>query len=252
MTHRETLSLLVHAESGAGKSWLGQTTPAPRLVLDAESGGSRFARRVENGKAIRPKRVVWDPHSEPPPKAGEWETCFVSVKEFDTMRRTYEWLNQGEHPFKSIVLDSLTEIQDVCKKGIRTGDEVMNERMWGILLDRMTALVKDFRDLREHPTAPIEVVLILSLSADIKGKFQPLVQGQLRDKLPGWMDVLGALSPNVTPEGEYEGRLLIRPHERFVAKDRTHVLKEHYGPVIVNPDVSEMLRVLNEEDEVNA
>lgn len=249
MIERETLSMLVHAESGAGKSWLGQTTPAPRLVLDAESGGSRFARRIEGGRAIKPKRISWDPHSEPPPARGEWETCFVSVKDIETMQRTWDWLNIGEHPFKSIVLDSLTEIQDVCKKSIRTGDEVMNERMWGILLDRMTALVKSYRDLREHPIAPVDVVLILSLSIDMKGKFQPLVQGQLRDKLPGWMDVLGALSPAVTAEGEYEGRLLIRPHERYVAKDRTHVLKEHYGPVVVNPDVAEMLRVLNEEEE---
>ncbi len=246
----ETLTLLVHAESGAGKSWLGQTTPAPRLVLDAESGGSRFARRVgEDGVARKPKSVHWDPHSDGPPAAGEWETCFVSVKSIETLQRTYEWLNIGEHPFRSIVMDSLTEVQDICKKSIRTGDEVMNERMWGILLDRMTALVKDFRDLREHPVAPVSVVLILALSIDLKGKIQPLVQGQLRDKLPGWVDTLGALHPSVTIDGEYEGRLLIRPNDRFVAKDRTHTLSQRYGPVIAHPDVEQMLAVLNEEED---
>lgn len=250
MTERETLSLLVHAESGAGKSWMAQTSPAPRLVLDAEGGGSRFARRVIDGKAVRIKRVEWDPHSEPPPAAGDWEACFVNVAKFDTLQRTFEWLNKGGHPFKSLVLDSLTEIQAVCKQSIRTGDEVMDTRMWGILLDRMTSVIKSFRDLRDHPTDPIETVVFLAIATEHSMKYVPMVQGQLRDKLPGWVDVIGYLTPTVLEDGSEERRMLIRPHDRYLAKDRTHVLKEHYGAVIVNPDIEEMLDVMNREDEV--
>lgn len=248
MTDRETLAILVHGEPGVGKSWLGQTAPAPRLVLDAE-GGSRSPKRIdpETGRAVKIKQVVWDPHSEQPPAEGDWESCRVVVRDFSTVERVFEWLNAGQHPFRSVVVDSLTELQKRCKDSIRTGDEVMNERMWGILLDRMEQKVREFRDLVFHPTKPIEALVLLALTFEKGAKFKPAVQGALGTSLPGYLDTVGYLATVVKEDGEEERRLLIRPHDRFEAKDRTHTLRDHYGPVIVNPDVSAMLDVLNEE-----
>lgn len=245
----ETLAILIHGEPGVGKSWLGQTAPAPRLVLDAE-GGSRSPKRIdpETGRAVKIKTVVWDPHSDAPPAAaGDWETSRVVVRDFTTVERVFEYLNTGQHPFRSVVLDSLTELQKRCKDNIRSGDEVMNERMWGILLDRMESKIREFRDLVFHPTRPIEALVLLALTFEKNAKFKPAVQGALGTSLPGYLDTIGYLAAVVDESGEEERRLLIRPHDRYEAKDRTHTLRDHYGPVIVNPDVSEMLRVLNQE-----
>lgn len=247
MTERETLAILVHGEPGVGKSWLGQTAPAPRLVLDAE-GGSRSPKVVgPDGRVRRVRQLTWDPHAEPPPEAGEWESCRVVVRDFTTLQRVFEYLNTGQHPFRSVILDSLTEVQKRCKDNIRTGDEVMNERMWGILLDRMEQLVRAFRDLVFHPARPIEALVLLALTVEKNAKFKPAVQGALGVSLPGYLDVIGYMAETVTEAGEEERRLLIRPHDRYEAKDRTHTLRAHYGPVIVNPDISAMLDVLNEE-----
>lgn len=268
---RETLCLLVHGEPGAGKSWLGQTTPWPRLVLDAE-GGSRAPKRVlPDGRVVRIKQITWDPHSQavptpgtcPGPALGQktcdhdkdaahdyaWETCRVVVLRFETVQRVYEYLNIGAHPFRSIVLDSLTEIQKRCKDSIRSGDEVLDQRMWGIMLDRMEGLVRAFRDLVFHPVKPIECVVILALTKETNYKFKPAVQGALGISLPGYVDTIGYLVPTVNAEGDDEWRMLIRPDDRYEAKDRTHLLRAHYGPVIVNPDVEQMLVVLNTETE---
>ena len=104
-----SLSILVHGASKVGKSWMGDSTPAPRLILDAE-GGSRFTPS---------KKVVWDPLTEEPPKASEdWDTCIVYVKDYDTVLKAYDWLNQSNHPFKSVVLDSISEIQQRCVDSI--------------------------------------------------------------------------------------------------------------------------------------
>lgn len=248
MTDRETLAILVHGEPGVGKSWLGQTTPAPRLVLDAE-GGSRSPKRIdpETGRAVKIKTVVWDPHQGPPPEEGDWETCRVIVRDFTTVERVFEYLNIGQHPFRSVILDSLTELQKRCKDNIRSGDEVMNERMWGILLDRMESKIREFRDLVFHPTKPIEALVLLALSFEKNAKFKPAVQGALGTSLPGYLDTIGYYGVSIGEDGEEERRLLIRPHERYEAKDRTHTLREHYGPVIVNPDIEQMLDVLNQE-----
>lgn len=250
MIDNETISLLVHGEPGAGKSWLGQTAPHPRLVLDAE-GGSRAPKRINptTGKSERIPQVTWDPHTGPPPAEGEWETCRVSVRNFDTLRRVYEYLNTGQHPFRSVVIDSLTEVQKRCKDSIREGDEVMNERMWGVLLDRMELLVRSLRDLVDHPIKPIEALVVLALSVDKNFKMKPAVQGALGISLPGFVDVEGFLAPGVGDDGSQTRRLLIGPHDRFEAKDRTHTLTEHYGAVIENPNITEMISVLNYQEQ---
>lgn len=244
----QDLTILVYGDSGTGKSWLTQTTPAPRLVIDAESGGARFARRMIGGELVQPDSVLWDPSEGSAPVSGDWETCFVKIRTYQDLVDVYTELNDNPHEFQSIVLDSLTEIQGKCKETLRTGDEVMNERMWGVLLDRMENLVKSFRDLRQHPSFPVQCVMVVALSSVKDGKHTPMVQGSLRDKLPGWMDVIGVLNPATNDEGEWEGRMLIRASDRFLAKDRTHTLTEEYGPVIKNPDVGQMLAVLNNKE----
>lgn len=255
MTQRETLSLLVHGEPGVGKSWLGQTTPAPRLVLDAE-GGSRAPKRIDaDGRVRRIPQIEWDAHAGPPPEAdGTWETCRVRVQNFETLQRVYEYLNSGKHEFRSVVVDSLTEVQKRCKDSIRQGQEetndgVMTERLWGILLDRMELLIRAFRDLVDHPVRPIEALVILALTKEHNFKAKPAVQGALGTSLPGYVDTEGYLAPGVDEStGEEVRRLLIHPHDRFEAKDRTHTLTAHYGHVIQNPDVGQMLDVLNTEE----
>lgn len=245
---RDTLAILVHGEPGMGKSWLGQTAPAPRLILDAE-GGSRAPKRIdpETGRAVRIKQVTWDPAMPLPEADGTWESCRVVVRDFGTVERVFEVLDSGVHPFQSVVIDSLTELQKRCKDSIRTGDEVMNERMWGILLDRMELKLRQFRDLVFHPIKPIQALVLLALTQEKSMKFKPAVQGALAVSLPGYLDTIGYMAVTVLEDGTEERRLLIQPHDRYEAKDRTHTLHEHYGRVIVNPDISKMLDVLNEE-----
>ena len=184
---RNTLSILVHSEPGAGKSWFGQTSPRPILTLDAE-GGSRYAKR--HGQKVR--KVSWDPLSGPPPEAdGTWDTCVVIVHKFEVMQKAWEWLNTYDHGFKSLVIDTLDEIQKRCKDDI-SGGETMTERNWGQLLVKMEQLVRlQLRDLTFHPTHPLDAVVILAHTDLKKNKYRPAVQGALGVSLPGYVDVEG-------------------------------------------------------------
>jgi hypothetical protein len=224
---------------------LGQTTPAPRLVLDAE-GGSRSPKRMVDGQVVRQRKVDWDPTRDEPPVAGDWDTCHVAVRDFQTVNRAYEWLNSGQHPFRSVVLDSLTEIQKRCKDSI-SGVETPAERDWGLMLIRMEHLVRSFRDLVWHPTNPLDAVVVLALTQTKDGKRKPAVQGALGVSLPGYVDLEGYLFVQVDEEGTETRRLLIHPRDGFEAKDRTHTLTEQYGPAINEPDFERLLEVLNKE-----
>ena len=240
-----SICMLVHGEEGTGKSWLGQSTPSPRLVLDAE-GGSRVPWRWDGTKGVRQRKIKWNPSKEAPPEPGDWDICHVQVHTYEDVSNAYAWLNAGSHPFKSVVLASLTEIQKKCKDSI-SGTDTPTERDWGLLLIRMEHLVRAFRDLVTHPQNPLQAVVILALTMEKSGRRKAAVQGQLGVSLPGYVDVEGYLYVQSLENGTSERRLLISPVDGFAAKDRTHVLTEKYGATITNPDVEQMLAVLNEE-----
>lgn len=243
-----SLAICVHGEPGVGKSWLGATAPAYRLVLDAE-GGSRFAPGA---------KVYWDPAAEEPPQPGQgrpsptatevqdvdWRSCVVQLRDFNTMEKAYQWLLSGRHPFRSVVVDSLTELQ---KRVIdqTSGVSQPTQAEWGAILRVMEDQVRKLRDLLAHPTRPLECVVLIALSHLRDHKFRPFVKGQLELTLPGLVDVVGYLSVEIGADGQPSRRLLIAPIGEFDAKDRTHVLTATYGVVVQEPDLSAFLDVID-------
>jgi len=238
--------MLVHGGPKVGKSWLGQTTPEPRLVLDCEGGSRTPWRMVPGTTGVRQKVVRWNPRTEDPPTVGDWQVCHVSVQDFDTFAAAYQWLASGRHPFKSLVIDSLTELQKRCKDTLAGAGEVMDERKWGILLTQMEHIVRHMRDLSFHPTRPLDAVVLIALTKLADGVQKPEIQGALGRSLPGYVDLEGYLFVDLDEEQNPYRRLLITPRPGFEAGDRTHSLTMYYGPAINNPDVEEMLRVYNE------
>lgn len=240
----EALIVLLHGESGVGKSPISWTSPAPRLVIDAEN-----ATRFHRGK-----KVYWNPNVEAPPAAGDWETCVVQCRDFPTFLNVYAWLNSGQHCFRSIVVDSLTELQKRCRdlifaEGIGQGNNAadeMNERRWGSLLTKMEQAVRDLRDLTMHPTNPVQCVVLIALTDEQKGKRRPLIQGGLRMSLPGFVDVVGHVYVDNTDNGEVR-QMLVQPTSWAVAKDRTSELPSggllaQYGALVPCPiDLSEVI-----------
>lgn len=228
MSGMRSLSMLVHGPSKVGKSWLGDTTPAPRLILDAE-GGSRFTPS---------RKVVWDPTTQlPPVDDGSWDSCIVYVKDYETVTRAFDQLNQGDHPFKSVVLDSISEIQQRCVDSI-AGIDIMKIQDWGTLLRKVSDTVRRFRDLTTHTTRPLNAVLLIAMTREVSGKWKPHVQGQLMTVLPYYMDVTGYLFLQKLEDGSSVRRLLVTPHDQFEAGER---VGGKLGDVVDHPDVSNML-----------
>ena len=225
------IKILIHADWGAGKSWLGQTTPAPRLVIDAE-GGSEFAYG---------RKVIWENPNDPPPVAdGTWDTCIVRIQLMKDIGTVYQWLQRGKHPFKSVTIDSLSELQKRIIDEV-AGSNQLQQQDWGSVFRRGEALVRSFRDLTTNQVNPLLCVCYLTGTAE-RGKSEtkigPYVQGQLGSTLPGFVDIVGNLRVEDTEDGE---RHILYVHEqrgaseveagagkmksvpwRLIAKDRTH------------------------------
>ena len=224
----QTLSVLVHAHSKVGKTWFGGTAPAPRLILDAE-GGTKW---------LPVHRTVWDPRMGPPPTPdGTWDTCIVYVRDVRDVELTYQWLLAGQHQFRSIVLDSISEIQKRAKDSI-VGLGDMRTQDWGTILTQMEALIRNIRDLTLHPIRPVQAVVLIAFTRERDGRHSPYVQGALAITMPYFLDVIGYLYPQPLEDGTIIRRMLVGPDPQFEAGER---VGGRLGRVIDNPNMESML-----------
>lgn len=220
------LALIIHGESGVGKTTLADTAPAPRLLIDAE-GGSRFTAS---------RKIGWDGLGQPPLYDGTWDTCVVIARNFKQVSTIYAWLNSGQHHFKSVIMDSLTEVQKRCMDDVAGIDQPTTQH-WGALLRQMEGLIRSFRDLRDHPTNPLEMIVFVCPTKEISGRFRPFVQGSLQITLPFFVDVVGFLYVAVDAQSIVSHNLLVQPTGQHDAKDRTGRL----GYAIAEPNLVTML-----------
>jgi hypothetical protein len=159
---------------------------------------------VEHGHKFLPLNVkYWDPKTEEPPVAdGTWDTCVVPVLTYADLETAYQYLKLGRHQFKSVIVDSISELQVKLIDQL-TGTEQMKMQTWGQLLRSMGDLLRGMRDLTMHPTNPLESVVLVAMSKDVDGKYKPYLQGQLATQLPYFWDVVGFLRveewPNPDP-----------------------------------------------------
>lgn len=224
------ISWLIHGRSKCGKSTLADTQPAPRLHLDAEGGmGTRF---------LTSRKKVWDPVREEPPEAdGSWDTCVVHVRDYQAVKMSYDWLNSGQHPFVSVALDSISEVQQRAIDSM-VGTDQMKTADWGNLLREVSALVRKFRDLVNHPVAPLRSVLMVAMTTQVDGIWKPYVQGQLAARLPYYVDVCGYMFVERDDAGVEHRKLLVSQHPEYEAGER---VGGRLGQVVENPDVSKMI-----------
>jgi hypothetical protein len=200
------LSLMVHADAKAGKSTLGATVPAPRVVLDAESGSFWAPGR----------KIEWNPMRETVPVPdGTWDSAMVRVADTAVAKRVYDVLNSGQHGFNGMVIDSLTEVQQRIIDDL-AGTRQLSREQWGVLLRNVNAMIRQFRDLISHPIRPMWGICYIAGTHQFQGKWRPLLQGGARDYVPYYPDILGYIG--AMQDGSRH--LLIGPHPQYETGER--------------------------------
>lgn len=229
MTDR-SMSLVIFGESGVGKSYLADTAPGPRLVLDAE-GGVRFTPS---------KKVMWNP-KDPLPKVEE--TAVVPVHELSDVQLAYQWLNQGKTPFKSVIIDSLTEVQLTAKTAI-AGTGGMQIQSWGALLDRVDNLVRSFRNLTFHPLYPLECVVFVCGAMEVGAAnpvTRPMLQGKMANWLPYRADIVTYLGMSRDGDGQAVRTALFDPINNIAAKARRREPVATLGATMESPTIPQII-----------
>lgn len=200
--------ILVYGPSGVGKTSLGGTMALREktIILSAESG-------------LLSLRNLRDEKGNPP------SIDFVQIHNFADMEAAYHHLKNVSHGYGGVVIDSLTEIQKVCKDAImeQTKKDAMQIADWGVLAHKIERMVRAFRDLPMH-------VLVTALDdaetdkATGEVRVWPALQGSVQKQLPAYFDIV--LYAFTRETGEPDQRrtvhaVLTQNSGKYVAKDRS-------------------------------
>lgn len=219
------LNILLYGESGVGKTTLAGSADAvpsmrPVIVIDIEGGTESLRDSYPDVETVR-------------------------VRTWQEMQDVYNVLYTGDHSYKTVILDSLTEIQkfnmdsimiDLLHKKPDMDPDVPGMREWGKNLEQCRRMVRGFRDLEMHT---IMTALEKDDRDDVTGarRVLPMLSGQLARQVAAFMDVVGYYYIKQFGNGdnaEYKRLLLTRATQKHTAKDRTNKLE----PVIESPTMS--------------
>jgi len=195
----DRVKFLEYSESGVGKTVFASTWPRP-IYADVDDGMSSISRRVGR----------------------------VRIKNALTMESMLTYLEGKGHPFKTLVIDSLNELQYYILRGViknypkvrRAYGDLPGQSDYGKQLDDFEQLVRRAKAL------PINVVFIAN--ASVKVYETDLVGIQLTGRnMPNvimrMMDIVGYLYKVQEGEGSND-RVMIFDSVNYVTKDRSGVL----------------------------
>lgn len=228
------ISMLLYGEGGSGKSIFASTFPNA-LILDADNGHNAYKKheKFKNHKYVHGRNVL------------------VALK------KAVSQLEKGTNQFDTIVIDSLTNLEQWAKMDIRGLDDINwgdviyspdkvkrgNRHSWGSVSGSSIAILLKLKDY------PINVVVITqTIDAEDDGimRKMPELTGQAKAESIHALNGIGYIER--VKEGKDIHRLLHISSSRtdpFIAKFRTLGGDQ---PPIQNPTYDKLMQVLQSDD----
>ena len=210
---------IVYGESGAGKTMLCSTMPAPILI------------NAEGGVLSLTKSNILRVHPE-----GTWGVSYdipvLTISSFAEIDDVLRWLQSSQEAtqYASVYIDSLSELGEIVLAEAKKKNRDLR-MAYSDTMVRVEKMVRDFRDLRGK-----HVTMACKMTADENLKCLPALPGsKLSKRLPYFFDEVFYIG--VGESGGQQFRYLrTKDDGKHVAKDRSGALAEiepaHMGHVI--------------------
>jgi len=228
------LKMLIYGPPGAGKTVLAATAAdvpemSPVLYVDVEGGTL----------SIKDKKV-----------------SVLRAKTFTELVQLLEILRSGHHNWKTVVIDSLTEVQKlnmyevmrkVAAQDPTRDPDMPGLREYGKNTEQIRRLIRGYRDLvGTH-------VIFTALANEVKDertgvvKTQPALTGKLAAEVPGFLDIVAYLS--VAERDDTEVRVLVTDMTpRVLAKHRAPISGVRLPKALVNPTMRQIYQVVCKQE----
>jgi phage nucleotide-binding protein len=196
------VKILVYGQAGAGKTSLIPTLPHP-VVLSAEGGLLSIAGA---------------------------DVPFIEISTMADLWEAYEWLTTGGGAeYKSVALDSISEIAEVC---LNTEKKTSKDprQAYGEMQTQMADIIRAFRDL---PGRHVLMTAKCEKSTDEAGRilYAPSMPGnKTGQSLPYFFDEVLALRVEKDAEGLAQRALMCDSDGIWQAKDRSGKLDTWEAP----------------------
>lgn len=233
----QVLSVLTYGRSGTGKTTFASTFPKPILLLDVREKGTDSVSNV------------------PQIDVGE-------INDWESFEAMYWYLAQEKHKYKTVVVDQITQLQDLAivkamKDDGKDPKESISKRNWGQAAGLMKTWLLNYRDLIDTGTHVIFLAHDRVTSGeDDSGEDQidPSVGARLMPSVAGFVNGMVKIIGNTFIRETYtienkrkiksvEYAMRIGAHAYFTAKARSPV--GHQVPdSIVNPSFDQLVSVM--------
>ena len=232
--------LHIHGVFGSGKTTFGLTGPNPTLIADVE-GAAMKAKAGGN-------KVLWSDWD----KKSDVDTVVYPTKTEQDLQDLITYLKIGDHPFETFVLDSLTLFQTKLKRELQQPNQKFNPdaeftfHAWNRVLNHMLMQAEDLLSCVEpNANKPINVCLISATDREAH-YMRPLLEGQIRKRLPGLVDIHGFMKMERDKDGELHTILHFEPSDLVDAKCRLWQIAEaNPKGYIVDPTIKQIIEIIN-------
>ncbi len=226
------LRVLFFGDSGTGKTTVAGTFPGPIVYVDCNEEGT-FSVRGQGHKRIR-------------------------VRRFETLESVYWYLKMGKHPYKTVVIDTVTQLADIGMQKVLNDDDYGGlpiKKHWGQNTHLMKLWLIMYRNL------DMNVVFLCQLKrldeedidSDISKTVIPLLSPAVGKVLQAAVDIIGytfVKEEEVEVKGkkkkQFSYRMRIGPHSSILTKVRVKKGVK-YPAVIKDPTYDKLFEILTKE-----
>lgn len=223
----QAVNMLIYGDPGVGKTVLAGSASkvenmAPVLFIDVEGGTMSLRNKYPDVDVVR-------------------------VSNWQDMTAIYNDIASSESKYKTIVIDSLTEIQkfsmynimrDLVNSDPDRDPDVPGIREWGKNAEQIRRFVRAFRDL------PVNTIFTALAATDKDQKTgavlsRPYLSGKLASEVAGFLDIVCFMYIRIV-DGEVRRLMLTSSTDSCVAKDRSDSLP----PVLEEPDMQTIHQIV--------
>jgi len=235
------LAFMVYGRSGTGKTAFAATFPKPLLLIDIREKGTDTVAQVQG-------------------------IDVVQVEAWEEFEQLYWFLSSGKSKYKSVVIDQVSQLQDLAMEKIRRDDgkddgDLITKRDWGVISGKMKTWLFNYRDLVDKGLHVCMVAHERANASDdaiedqIDPSIGPRMMPSVASAINGAVSIIGNTFIRERFIGTERARVVeycmrIGPHAYYTTKVRTPVGNET-PDVIVNATFEKMLKITKGESLVS-